>query len=143
MGANEVPEGDRAGDLREDRGEPERLAFLLLPEFPIYALILAVEALRIANQNSGRRLYEWQLLSVDGGPVQAGNGMSLSVDNGLAEMLWVPTVFVCAGNHPLQHVNRRGAGLAGTVGTAWRGAGSDRHRRLCACPRRAAWRATG
>jgi len=108
MSANEAPErSDRANEVREDGGEPERLAFLLLPEFPIYALIPAVEALRIANQNSGRRLYDWQLLSIDGGPVQAGNGMSLSVDEGLAEVRWIPTVIVCAGNHPLQHVNRR------------------------------------
>jgi AraC family carnitine catabolism transcriptional activator len=107
MSANEAIESDRADEVREERAEAERLAFLLLPEFPIYALIPAVEALRIANQNSGRRLYDWQLLSIDGGPVEAGNGMSLSVDNGLAEVRWVPTVIVCAGNHPLQHVNRR------------------------------------
>src|SRR5262245_27167330 len=87
--------------------EPERVGFLLLPEFPIYAVIPAVEALRIANQNSGRRLYDWQLVSIDGGPVQAGNGMSLSVDAGLTEIPWIPTAIVCAGNHPLQHVNRR------------------------------------
>ena len=35
---------------------PEFL-FVLQPEFPMNALILAGEALRIANQNSGRELF--------------------------------------------------------------------------------------
>lgn len=30
----------------------EKVGFLLLPEFPIYALIPAIESLRIANQNA-------------------------------------------------------------------------------------------
>jgi AraC family carnitine catabolism transcriptional activator len=81
--------------------------FLLLPEFPIYALIPAIEALRIANQNRGRRLYHWLLISLDGRPVTAGNGMSLTVDTAIADIAWFPTVFVCAGNHPLQCVSKQ------------------------------------
>ena len=33
--------------------EVVRYGFLLLPEFPMYALIPAIEALRVANQNKG------------------------------------------------------------------------------------------
>ena len=44
-----------------NESETVRYGFLLLPEFPIYALIPAIEALRIANQNRGRKLYSWHL----------------------------------------------------------------------------------
>lgn len=82
----------------------ERIGFLLLPEFPIYALIPAVEALRVANQNSGQRLFTWQLLSADGEPVEAGGGMLMTPDAGIAAVRFCPTVIVCAGNHPTQHI---------------------------------------
>src|SRR5450631_4461186 len=88
-------------------GEITRFGLLLLPEFPLYALTPAIEALRIANQNSDRRLFDWQLISIDGKPVKAGNGMTLSVDGSIADVAWVPTAFVFAGNHPINHVNKR------------------------------------
>jgi len=84
-----------------------RYGFLLLPEFSLYSLIPAIEALRIANQNSGRKLYSWLLLSADGKPVKACNGMSLTVDAGIGDVPWFPTVFVCGGNHPTQHLGQR------------------------------------
>jgi transcriptional regulator GlxA family with amidase domain len=78
-----------AGELREAlSSEPDavRYGFLLLPEFPLYALIPAIEALRIANQNSGKRLFSWHMFSVDGQPVKAGNGMSMPVEASIAEL---------------------------------------------------------
>ena len=67
-----------------------RYGFLLLPEFPMYALIPAVEALRIANQNSGRTLYSWHFFSGDGKPVKAGNGMSMPVEAAVADVPFFP-----------------------------------------------------
>ena len=100
--------GRSSGPVRPDAdGEPTRYGFLLLPEFPIYALMPAIEALRIANQNRGRDLYDWHLFSVTGKAVAAGNGMELKVDAAIADVPWYPTVFVCGGNHPLQHVDKR------------------------------------
>jgi transcriptional regulator GlxA family with amidase domain len=49
-----------------------------VPEFPIYAVIPATEAQRIANQNSGQSLYDWSFVSLDDGPVRAGNGMMVA-----------------------------------------------------------------
>ena len=88
-------------------GEVVRYGFLLLPEFPIYALIPAIEALRIANQNRGRKLYSWHLFSPDGKPVKAGNGMTVPVEAAMAEVPWFPTMFICAGNHPMQYGTKR------------------------------------
>lgn len=92
------------------RSEPvsggEEIGFLLLPQFPIYALILALEALRIANQSAGRRLFRTPLFSVDGRPVRATNGMELKPDRGIREVPFCPTVIVVAGNEPLPHLGR-------------------------------------
>jgi transcriptional regulator GlxA family with amidase domain len=87
--------------------EVVRYGFLLLPEFPMYALIPAIEALRIANQNRGRKLYSWHLFSPDGKPVRAGNGMAVPVEAAIADVPWFPTLFVCAGNHPMQYGTKR------------------------------------
>ncbi len=84
----------------------ERLGFLLLPEFSMYTVIPAIEALRVANQNRGRKLYSWHLLSLDGKSVKAGNGMAMTVEAGIADVSWLPTVFICSGNHPLHHQPR-------------------------------------
>jgi AraC family carnitine catabolism transcriptional activator len=87
--------------------EVVRFGFLLLPEFPMYALIPAIEALRVANQNRGRKLYSWHLFSVDGNPVKAGNGMAVPVEAAIADVPWFPTVVVCACNHPTHHIGKR------------------------------------
>jgi transcriptional regulator GlxA family with amidase domain len=73
------------------------IGFLPLPQFPIYALILALESLRIANQNAGRRLFSGHLFGVDGAPVPAGNGMTMTPERAIAEVSFCPTVIVCAG----------------------------------------------
>ncbi|MFO1055620.1 MAG: GlxA family transcriptional regulator [Dongiaceae bacterium] len=85
----------------------EQIGFLILPEFPIYALIVAIETLRVANQNSGRRLFSWHLFSVDGKPVKAGNGMTMTPEAAIADVPYFPTVIVCAGNRPVQYITSR------------------------------------
>ena len=84
---------------------PEFL-FVLQPEFPMNALILAGEALRIANQNSGRELFRWRFLSETGLPVRSSNGMWLSVDGALtAEITGEASrtyVLIFASNLPTQ-----------------------------------------
>ena len=86
--------------------EATHLDFLVLPEFPLYGLVPAIEALRLANQNAGARLYDWRMLSVDGKDVASGSGVRLAAQAAIAEVGFSPLVIVCAGNHPLQHVSR-------------------------------------
>jgi AraC family carnitine catabolism transcriptional activator len=81
----------------------ERFGFLIIPDFPFYGLFPAIEALRVANHNSGRLLYEWCLISADGRPVTATNGMTLAVDHGLDNCPRLSVCFAVAGNHPLDH----------------------------------------
>ena len=48
------------------------------------AFTSAIEPLRIANRLSGRRLYDWRLVSRDGAPVPASNGIAIQVDGAIA-----------------------------------------------------------
>jgi transcriptional regulator GlxA family with amidase domain len=59
---------------------PESILFLLVPDFSMIAFTSAIEPLRIANRLSGRQLYGWRLVSRDGGPVAASNGIAIHVD---------------------------------------------------------------
>lgn len=77
--------------------------FILQSEFPLNALILATEALRIANQNSGRQLFDWSLSSLSGDDVRASNGMWLNVDHALNELPTGDYYFVFEGNLPTQN----------------------------------------
>src|SRR4051794_5616844 len=58
----------------------ETILFLLVPDFSMIAFTSAIEPLRIANRLSGRQLYGWRLVSRDGGPVAASNGIAIHVD---------------------------------------------------------------
>ena len=62
----------------------------------------AVEPLRVANRFKPDA-YRWRILSLDGGPVVASNGMSLNVDAAMADAQGVKTLLVVAGFNPLQH----------------------------------------
>ncbi len=77
--------------------EPRVIGFYLVPDFPMIALASAMEPLRIANRLSGRRLYEWRLISRDGAPVGASNGLMLTADAGIGDAPQCDIVFACAG----------------------------------------------
>src|SRR6185437_9350830 len=78
-------------------GKPLRIAFLLVPRFSMMAFAAGVEPLRAANRLSGSPLFEWQLVSADGTPVEASNGISVAAQRSLAELGKVDTLIVCAG----------------------------------------------
>ena len=42
---------------------PQRIGFVLIPNFSMIAFTSAVEPLRLANRAAGRELYSWRLLS--------------------------------------------------------------------------------
>ena len=90
------------GSGKNSRSEdhPERIGFLLMPQFSMMALFGAVEPLRVANRLSQRDLYSWHIFSLDGGPVAASNGMSLLAEAAISEIDRFPTVIVCASFGP-------------------------------------------
>lgn len=78
----------------------ERIHFLLLPAFSMMGFVSAIEPLRVANRFRPDS-YRWQLVTPDGGPVRASNGMSLNADAALADPAAVRLVIVVAGFDPL------------------------------------------
>ncbi|MGE7990502.1 GlxA family transcriptional regulator [Pseudomonas sp. NPDC089554] len=54
-----------------------RIGLLILPQFSMMALAGASEPLRAANRLSGKTLYEWSLLSENGGMVSSSSGFEI------------------------------------------------------------------
>jgi transcriptional regulator GlxA family with amidase domain len=87
-------------------GDRAHIHFFLLPDFPLYALVPATDALRIANQNAGERLFDWSFVSALGGPVRANNGMAVDDTIAIAGSGLPRCVIVCSGNEPTQHLSK-------------------------------------
>lgn len=89
--------------------------------------VCVIEPLRAANRLSGRTLYRWSHVSIDGGPAAASNGVRIHADYRVGEEAQLDYVFVCAGGNPalfkdpatfawLRHLSRRGAKIGGVSG---------------------------
>ncbi|MGQ7249736.1 GlxA family transcriptional regulator [Halomonas sp. V046] len=86
---------------------PEPIGFLLLERFAMVALFSAIEPLRIANRVAGRELFRWHLISRDGAPVTASNGIPLAVSWALDTAPATPSLAVCASFEPLATLDPR------------------------------------
>ncbi len=64
---------------------PLRIGILLLPSFSNFGLASLIEPFSIANWLAQRSLFQWTLLSVDGQPVPASNGLLASAQAGIGE----------------------------------------------------------
>ncbi len=78
----------------------QHIAIVLVPQFSMSAFSAALEPFRIANQLTGQPLYHWRLLSEDGKPVRASNGVEVCVDGNLSDTERDTLVFVCSGVEP-------------------------------------------
>lgn len=106
--------------------KPVRIAFLLVPRFSMMGFAAGVEPLRSANRLSGTQLFEWQLVSADGKPVEASNGIAVATQGSPADLGKVDMVIVCAGleapeversskvHHQLRRLARHGT-LVGAI----------------------------
>ncbi|MFM2274925.1 MAG: hypothetical protein RL211_797 [Pseudomonadota bacterium] len=74
-----------------------RFVFLTLRNYSMIALASAVEALRMANRVTQQEVYEWSLASLDGNPVVASNGLTLSPTIPIDKIGPANIVFVCGG----------------------------------------------
>src|SRR5580698_312710 len=61
------------------------------------ALSSAVETLRMANMVTGETVYDWSIVSIDGQPTPASNGLQLAPTLPLEKMGPVDILFVCGG----------------------------------------------
>ncbi|MDX1593827.1 MAG: GlxA family transcriptional regulator [Gammaproteobacteria bacterium] len=84
---------------------PYRVGFLLVPEYSQLAFASALETLRMANQVAGRTLYDWFVLTVDGEPVAASNGLRLADPLATATAPALDLVLVCGGVEIQEHAD--------------------------------------
>jgi len=77
---------------------PDKILFVLIPNFSMIALSGVIEPMRLANRISGQNLYVWETASRDGGPTVASNGFSFNADVSVAEVGQTPTnIILCSG----------------------------------------------
>ena len=84
----------------ETADTPKSYAFLLLPGFSTLGFSCALDCLALANHHPTRRqFYNWRLISEDGAPVSAYNGVRVEVNSPLTELGRDETLIVCAGEN--------------------------------------------
>src|SRR5258708_32825207 len=101
-----------------------RFGFLTLANYSLIALANAMEPLRMANRVGQGSLYDWTVLTLDGRPAVASNGLSIAPTRALAEAGPIDVLFVCGGvdvrdavdqrlQSALREAARRGVALGG------------------------------
>lgn len=79
-----------------DTASLTHFGFMPLPHFTMLAFATAVEVPRMANYLHGTPIYRWSILSPDGKPVEASNGLSVATSL-LDEHDLPDVVFACGG----------------------------------------------
>ena len=69
---------------RDGRTSPMRIGILLLPSFSNFGLAAFIEPLAISNWLTQQALFSWTLLSLDGQPVRASNGLMSCAEQSIA-----------------------------------------------------------
>ncbi len=73
------------------------IGFLLLRDYTMISLASAVEPLRMANQLSGETLYDWSLITEDGRPVCASDGILVLPDAAMEDAPTLNALMVVGG----------------------------------------------
>lgn len=82
----------------------EHVVFALVEDYSHLAFANAVEPLRIANMVSGKKLFRWSFVSLDGRKATASNGAITLVHSDFASAPIGDRLFVLAGNRVHDHV---------------------------------------
>ena len=73
------------------------ILFLLVPSFSMIAFASALEPLRLANRAMNSRVYRWRVLTGDGQPVTASNGIPVAADGSYGDIAGASAAIVCSG----------------------------------------------
>jgi len=76
---------------------PIRYGFLLMPYYSMMAVTSAIEPLRMANQLSKNLLFDWPVITLDGNPVAASNGLIMNPTHSIENAPPLEILFVCSG----------------------------------------------
>ena len=86
---------------------PVCIGFLLVPLFPMYAVVLATEMLQLANKYAARQIFDWVFITDGGGSIEASNGIRIDSDVSLEGATDLSYVFVVAGDDQTRTLTRR------------------------------------
>ncbi len=82
------------------------IAVLLVPQFSMMAFTSMIEPMRIANRCTGQTLFRWEVLTADGGPVPASNGLEITPDGPFVGVKPMSGAVVCSGTN-VSHFDHR------------------------------------
>ena len=86
----------RSGPARQ-MADISSVAFLLMPSFSMIAFSSAIEPLRLANRVFGQEMCTWRVLSPDGQPIAASNGIEVAAHGSYADLAGITAAVVCSG----------------------------------------------
>ena len=78
----------------------QRIGFFLTPTFAMLPFITAVETLRFANESSGKSIYSWKFITLDGQSVMSGNSMEVTADTSINDAFDFDIVIVAGAYLP-------------------------------------------
>ena len=76
---------------------PKRFVFVLMEHFTLLSFSSALDALRIANRMSGKKLYDWTFIGESEEFVSCSAGTQFKLDNRLIELHRDDTILLCGG----------------------------------------------
>lgn len=85
---------------------PELFGFVLLPVFSMMPVAAAVEPLRLTNREAGHTLYDWRMVTLDGQPVRASNGIEIKPDHSAGELPENASIVICGGVDVQKHTSK-------------------------------------
>ena len=83
--------------LNTEVKSPRRFVFVLIENFTLLSFSSALDALRIANRMSGKKLYDWTFIGENEEFVSCSAGTQFKLDNSLVELHRDDTILLCGG----------------------------------------------
>ena len=83
--------------LNAEVKSPRRFVFVLMEHFTLLSFSSALDALRIANRMSGKKLYDWTFIGESEEFVSCSAGTQFKLDNPLIELHRDDTILLCGG----------------------------------------------
>ena len=83
--------------LKTEVKSPRRFVFVLIENFTLLSFSSALDALRIANRMSGKKLYDWTFIGENEDFVSCSAGTQFKLDNSLIELHRDDTILLCGG----------------------------------------------
>ena len=83
--------------LNAEVKSPRRFVFVLMEHFTLLSFSSALDALRIANRMSGKKLYDWTFIGENEEFVSCSAGTQFKLDTTLIELHRDDTILLCGG----------------------------------------------